>query len=90
MKTFPTEYTAKNLTKNAGLVNLGKFADKIGLPGILEESLTIELGATADYEMSEIVMMLMMGVLAGAKHMSHPEVFWLGAVSRCEHFWQAV
>ena len=28
MKTFSTEYTAKNLTKNAGLVNLGKFADK--------------------------------------------------------------
>ena len=27
--------------------------------------------ATADYEMSAVVMMLMMGVLAGAKHMGH-------------------
>ena len=71
VKTFSTEYTAKNLTKHAGLVNLGKFAEKIGLPGILEKRLTIERGATADYEMSEIVMMVMMGVLAGAKHMSH-------------------
>ena len=74
MKTFSTEYTAKNLTKHAGLVNLGKFAEKIGLPRILEKRLTIERGATAEYEMSEIVMMLMMlmmGVLAGAKHMSH-------------------
>ena len=71
MKTFSTVYTAKNLTKHAGLVNLGKFADKIGLPGILEKRLTIERGATADYEMSEVVMMLMMGVLSGAKHMSH-------------------
>ncbi|MBU4121996.1 MAG: hypothetical protein KKA48_10650, partial [Proteobacteria bacterium] len=33
----------------------GKFAEKIGLPGILEKRLTIERGATADYEMSEVV-----------------------------------
>jgi len=33
MRTFSTDYTGKNLTKNAGLVNLGKLADKIGLPG---------------------------------------------------------
>jgi hypothetical protein len=66
-----TEYTAKNLTKHAGLVNLRKFAEKIGLPGILEKKLTIKRGATADFEISEVVMVLMMGVLAGAKHMSH-------------------
>lgn len=70
MKTFSTEYTAKNLTKHAGLVNLGKFAEKIGLPGILEKRLTIKRGATADYEMSEVVMMLMMGVLARAQRES--------------------
>ena len=71
MKTFSTEYTAKNLTKNAGLVNLGKFADKIGLPGILGRRLTIKRGVTADHAIADVVMMLMMGVLAGAKHMSH-------------------
>ncbi|MBT9166613.1 MAG: hypothetical protein DDT25_01306 [Chloroflexi bacterium] len=71
MRTFSTEYTAKNLTKNAGLVNLGKFADKIGLPRILDRRLTLKRGVTADYTMAEVVMMLMMGVLSGAKHMSH-------------------
>jgi Transposase DDE domain. len=71
VKTFTTEFTSKNLTKNAGLVNLGKFADKIGLQGILDKRLTIKRGATADYEMSKVIVMLMMGVLAGAKHMSH-------------------
>ena len=71
MKTFSTEYTARNLTKNAGLVNLAKFADKIGLPGILDRRLTIKRGVTADYAIADVVMMLMMGVLAGAKHLSH-------------------
>jgi hypothetical protein len=71
MKTFSTDYTGKNLTKHAGLVNLGKFADKIGLPGILDRRLTIKRGVTADYAIADAVMMLMMGVLAGAKHLSH-------------------
>jgi len=71
VKTFSTEYTARNLTNNAGLVNLGKFAEKIGLPGIIAKKLTIKRGGNADYQMSEVIMMLMMGVLAGAKHMSH-------------------
>jgi len=71
MRTFSTDYTGKNLTKNAGLVNLGKFADKIGLPGILGRRLTIRRGVTADYAIADVVMMLMMGVLAGAKHLSH-------------------
>jgi hypothetical protein len=55
VKTFTTEFTSKNLTKNAGLVNLGKFADKIGLQGIIEKRLTIKRGATADYEMSKVI-----------------------------------
>jgi len=71
MKTFSTDYTGKNLTKHAGLVNLGKFADKIGLPGILDRRLTIKRGVTADYAIADVVMMLMMGVLAGAKHLNH-------------------
>jgi hypothetical protein len=100
VKTFSTEYTAENMTKHAGLVNLEKFAEKIGRPGFLEKRLTIKRDATADYKMSEIVMMLMMGVLAGGQAYKpssdlgsgsgHPEVVWLGAVSRCEHLWQAV
>jgi hypothetical protein len=74
LKTFSTECTAKILTKHAGLVNMGEFAEKIRLPGILEKRPTIKRGATADYEVPEIVMMVMMGALARAKHMSHPAI----------------
>jgi hypothetical protein len=71
MKNFQVKFTAKNLTGNAGLVHLGKFAEKLQLPKTLKKVISIERGATADYEVAEIVMMLMMGVLAGIKHISH-------------------
>jgi hypothetical protein len=71
MKNFHTKFTAKNLTGNAGLVHLGKFADKLQLPKTLKKVISIERGHTANYDVSNVVMMLMMGVLAGVKHISN-------------------
>ena len=71
MKNFHVNFTAKNLTGNAGLVHLGKFADKLQLPKTLKQVISIERGHTANYEVANVVMMLMTGVLAGIKHMSH-------------------
>jgi len=71
MRKFRVEFTAKNLTGNAGLVHLGRFADKLQLPKTLKQIITIKRGHTADYDIADTVMILMMGVLAGAKHMSH-------------------
>ena len=63
MKTFQVKFTAKNLTKNAGLVHLGKFAEKLQLPKTLKKLISIERGPTADYKVANVIMMLMMGVL---------------------------
>jgi hypothetical protein len=41
MKTFQVKFTAKNLTGNAGLVHLGKFADKLQLPNTLKKVISI-------------------------------------------------
>ncbi|GAB6161176.1 IS1380-like element ISEcp1 family transposase [Desulfothermus naphthae] len=71
MRRFHVKFTEKNLTGNAGLVLLGLFADKLKLPKMLEQHITIKRGATAQYKVSDIIMILMMAVLAGAKHMSH-------------------
>jgi hypothetical protein len=71
MKTFHVKFTAKNLTGNAGLVHLGKFSEKLQLPKTLKKVISIERGPTADYEVANVVMMLMMGALAGIKHISH-------------------
>ena len=71
MRRFHVKFTEKNLTGNAGLVLLGRFADKLKLAQMLEQHITIKRGATAQYRVSDIIMILMMAVLAGAKHMSH-------------------
>jgi len=74
MKTFQVKFSAKNLTGNAGLVHLGQFADKLKLPKTLCKVISIERGPTADYKIADVIMMLMMGVVAGIKHISHLEI----------------
>ena len=50
MKKFKVKLTAKNLTGNAGLVHLGKFAEKWPLSKTLKKVTSIERGHTANYE----------------------------------------
>ena len=71
MRKYYVTFSEKNLTGNAGLVHLGRFAEKLGLEKILQNTLTIQRGANADYQVADAILMLMMGVLAGIKHMAH-------------------
>lgn len=88
MKNFHVNFTAKNLTGNAGLVHLGKFADKLQLPKTLKQVISIERGHTANYEVANVVMMLMTGVLAGIKHMSHFNILRHDSVIRKLFDWK--
>ncbi len=87
MRKFHTQFTEKNLTGNAGLINLGRFAEKLGLPKILANHLTIERAPNADYQVSEVVMMLAFGVLVGVKHMSHMAILRTDEVLRALFKW---
>ena len=71
IRSFHTQFTEKNLTGNAGLVHLGRFIAKLDLEKILDRRITIQRGRTAKYSVTETVLMLALGVLAGAKHLSH-------------------
>ena len=71
MRKYYVTFSEKNLTGNAGLVHPGRFAEKIGLSKIIEKTLTIRRAPNADYQAADAIMMLMMGVLAGIKHMAH-------------------
>ena len=76
MRKIHVEFTAKNITGNTGLILFGQFAEKLGIKKILDRRITIKRGANADYTMGDIITMLMMGVLAGVRHMSpdgHPK-----------------
>ena len=71
MRKYYTTFSEKNLTGNAGLVHLARFAEKLGLAKMIEKTLTIQRGANADYQAADAILMLMMGVLTGIKHMAH-------------------
>ena len=71
MRKYYTTFSEKNLTGNAGLVHLGRFAEKLGLVKMIERTLTIQRGVNADYQAADAILMLMMGVLSGIKHMAH-------------------
>lgn len=69
--SFHVYFSEKNLTGNAGLVHLGRFIAKLGLEKMLGRRISIERGDTAKYSVTEAVLMLALGVLAGAKRLSH-------------------
>lgn len=72
----------KNLTANAELVHLEQFAKKLALHIMLEQDISVVRGRTAQVSVADAVMMLAMGVLAGAKHMSHLALIRTDAVIR--------
>jgi hypothetical protein len=88
MKNFTVEFTEKNLTGNAGLVHIGRFVKKLGLQRMLEEHITIERGANARYTPADVVIKLIMGVLAGARHVSHLEILRVDKVIRTLFSWK--
>ena len=88
MRRFTVEFTAKNLTGNAGLVNFGRFVDKLGLRQMLEQHITIKRGANAKHSISDGIIMLIMSVLSGAKHMNHLAIIRKDTVIRTLFAWK--
>jgi len=71
MKPVTIEFTDQNLTGHAGLVHFGKFIQKLKLTELLRKHLSISRASNAEYQVAEVVVMLILGVLAGAKPLSH-------------------
>ena len=88
MRRFHVQFTEKNLTGNAGLVNFGRFAEKLGLDKILRQFITIKRAENADYQVTDVVIMLVMGVLAGVKHISHMVILRSDTVLRSLFKWE--
>lgn len=71
MRTFHTQFTEKRLTGNAGLVHVGRFVEKLKLKKTIDKKVSIIRAANSDYSVSDAIIMLAMGVIAGAKRISH-------------------
>ena len=88
MKNVKVEFTGKNLTGNAGLVNFGRFMKKLGLPAILSNHISIVRANNADYQAKDVVIILILAVLAGAKHMNHVVIIRADSVIRTLFNWE--
>jgi hypothetical protein len=88
MRKYHAEFTEQNLTANAGLVHIGQFTKKLGLRTMLEQDISILRGPNAQVSVADAVMMLVMGVVVGAKHMSHLAVLRADAVIRALFRWK--
>lgn len=89
MKPFRVEFSDNKLTGNAGLVHLGRFAQKLGLSNILERHLSISRAENATYEISATILMLMMGALSGVKHLSQMAILKYDSVIRRLFCWES-
>lgn len=71
MEHFKIEFSEKDLTGNAGLTHMGRFLKKLNVHQLLKSMISIERGPTAEYQVADIIIMLIIGILSGAKHISH-------------------
>ncbi len=90
MKPCRVEFSANQLTGNADLVHLGRFANKLGVQSILGRRLSISRGENATYDVPLLLTMRMKGPLSGVKHLSQPLILKVdGAL--CKLFgWEAL
>ena len=70
MKPVKIEFTGKNLTGHAGLVQIGRFIDKLGLKASLKKHLDVKRGTNAEYSLADVVIILTLRAVAGIKHIS--------------------
>lgn len=87
MRKFHVQFTEKNLTGNAGLIHLGRFAQKLGIGKMLRQHISIKRGDNAQYDIANTILMLAFGVLAGAKHISHLSILRADNVLRALFKW---
>jgi len=88
MRKFHVQFTEKNLTGNAGLIHLGRFIQKLGLDKMIRKHISISRGDNAKYDIADAILMLALGVLAGAKHISHLAILRTDKVLRSLFSWE--
>lgn len=63
-------FSEKRLTSRAGLVPMGHFIDKLGIPEMIDQMVSIRRGVNADYGLGMIMKAITLGVVSGCRHLS--------------------
>lgn len=74
--------TAKNLTSQAGLIPIVKFLDKINLEGTINQELTHKRGNNAIFQVTDVILFSLIGLIAGATSMTKVCAIWADGVLR--------
>lgn len=87
MKNVTVKFDEKKLTGNAGLIHFARFIEKLNLHNELNRLIQIDRAPNADYQVSDVIIMLAFGVICGIKHMSHMAILRADKVLRSIFNW---
>ncbi len=72
--------TAHGLTSQAGLIPVVKYLDRIGFEKTVKQSVPHQRGDNADYHLSDVVLLTLVGMMGGATSMAKVTRVWADSV----------
>ena len=74
--------TAQGLTSQAGLIPVVKYLDRIGFENTVNRGIKHPRGDNADYHLSDVVLLTLVGMIGGATSMAKVTTVWADSVLR--------
>ena len=81
-RTVKISSTAHGLTSQAGLIPVVKYLDRIGFEKTVNQGIEHPRGDNADYHLSDVVLLTLVGMVGGATSMAKVTTVWADSVLR--------
>ena len=82
--------TAQGLTSQAGLIPVLKYLERIGFEKIVARNITHSRGSNAAYQLPDVVLLTLVGMVGGATSMAKISAIWADSVLRTIVGWVKV
>jgi hypothetical protein len=66
-----SRFSEHRLTSRAGLIMVARFAGKLGMARIIDETVHVKRGANTRYELGMLLTGIVLGIVSGCRHISH-------------------
>jgi Transposase DDE domain group 1 len=66
-----SRFSERGLTSRAGLIMVARFARKLGLARVIDETVHVKRGTNIRYTLGMIVSSVTLGIVSGCRHISH-------------------
>jgi hypothetical protein len=81
-RTVKISSAAHGLTSQAGLIPVVKYLDRIGFEKTVNQGIEYPRGDNADYHLSDVVLLTLVGMVGGATSMAKVTTVWADSVLR--------